>query len=80
MKRLELQHNIAEQLGRFACEVKASNAMGLLDINTVTEDILIPLLAEVFDCPALQNLNKIKMNHPAVDLGCLKSRISIGHI
>lgn len=64
-------------LGRFAYEVRASNAQGLFDINTIAEDLLVPIFATILDCPELQNQNRIQMNFPAVDLGCSVSRISI---
>jgi hypothetical protein len=64
-------------LGRFAHEVKVANAMGLFDINTIAEDFLIPIFSIAFNCPDLCNQNRIKMNFPAVDLGCETSRTSI---
>lgn len=64
-------------MGRLAHEVKVANAMGLFDINTVAEDILIPIFAIAFDCPDLRNQNRIQMNFPAVDLGCETSKTSI---
>lgn len=77
MTRKELLQRSSTLLGRFAHEVKVANSMGLFDINTVAEDFLIPVLKVVFDCPNLRNLNRIRMNFPAVDLGCEVSRISI---
>jgi len=77
MTRQELLQRSSSLLGRFAHEVKVSNAMGLFDINTVAEDFLIPVLKIAFDCPDLRNQNRIQMNFPAVDLGCKISRTSI---
>jgi hypothetical protein len=77
MTRLELLQRSSSLLGRFAFEVKVSNAMGQFDINTVAEDFLIPILAIAFDCPGLCNQNRIQMNFPAIDLGCETSRTSI---
>jgi len=51
--------------------------MGLFDINKVTEDFLIPILATAFSCPQLKNQNRIRTNFPAIDLGCGASRTSI---
>ena len=51
--------------------------MGLFDINTVAEDVLIPIFKIAFDCPKLSNQNRVQMNFPAVDLGCETSRTSI---
>lgn len=77
MTRQELLQRSSALLGRFAHEVKVANAMGLFDINTVAEDFLIPIFAIAFSCPKLCNQNRIKMNFPAVDLGCKTSRTSI---
>lgn len=77
MTRHELLQRSSSLLGRFAHEVKVANAMGLFDINTVAEDVLVPIFAIAFNCPDLCNQNRIQMNFPAVDLGCKTSRISI---
>lgn len=77
MNSLELLTRINTLLGRFAYEVRVSNAIGMFDINTIAEDFLIPILSVVLDCPELKNQNRVKMNFPAVDLGCDKSRTSI---
>ncbi|EOE5522631.1 SMEK domain-containing protein, partial [Cronobacter turicensis] len=77
MTRQELLQRSISLLGRFAHEVKVSNAMGLFDINTLAEDFLIPVFSVVYDCPDLCNQNRIQMNFPAVDLGCKTSRTSI---
>ncbi len=77
MAKQELLQRSIALLGRFAHEVKVSNAMGLFDINTIAEDFLVPVLAIALDSPDLCNQNRIKMNFPAVDLGCKTSRTSI---
>ncbi|PSU95696.1 SMEK domain-containing protein [Photobacterium kishitanii] len=77
MTRQELLQQSSAFLGRFAHEVKVANAMGQFDINTIAEDFLIPILAITLKCPDLRNQNRIRMNFPAVDLGCDRSRISI---
>lgn len=77
MNQQELLTRINALLGRFAYEVRVSNATGLFDINILAEDFLVPILSVVFDCPDLKNQNHVQMNFPAVDLGCNKSRISI---
>jgi len=75
--RQELLQKSVSLLGRFSYEVRVSNALGLFDINTVAEDLLVPIFATILDCPNLQNQNRVQMNFPAVDLGCNVSRISI---
>lgn len=77
MTKQELLQRSSSLLGRFAYEVKVSNAMGLFDINTIAEDFLIPIFAIAFNCPDLRNQNRIQMNFPAIDLGCETSRTSI---
>lgn len=77
MKRQELLQRSSELLGRFAHEVKLANAMGLFDINTIAEDLLVPIFKIAFNCPDLFNQNRIHMNFPAVDLGCKTSRTTI---
>ena len=77
MTRQELLQRSSSLLGRFAHEVKVANAMGLFDINKIAEDFLLPIFVIAFNCPDLCNQNRIKMNFPAVDLGCKTSRTSI---
>lgn len=77
MRKQELLTKSSGLLARFAYDVRVKNSMGLFDINTIAEDLLVPVFSVVFDCPDLQNQNKIQMNFPAVDLGCSKSRISL---
>ncbi|MEE4210984.1 MAG: SMEK domain-containing protein [Parvularcula sp.] len=76
MNRDDHLNNIAKCAGRLAHEIRALNAVGRFDINSVAEDFLIPVLKLAFDCPDLQNLNEIQTNFPAVDLGCSTSRVS----
>ena len=76
MNRDEYLNNCARYLGRLGHEIRALNAAARFDINSVTEDFLVPLLKELFDCPELQNQNEIQQNFPSVDLGCRKSKIS----
>ncbi|WP_339695629.1 SMEK domain-containing protein [Celeribacter baekdonensis] len=77
MRRQELLTKSSGLLARFAYDVRVKNSMGLFDINTIAEDLLVPVFSVVFDCPDLRNQNKIQMNFPAVDLGCSKSRVSL---
>lgn len=54
MNQQELLTRINALLGRFAYEVKVSNATGLFDINIIAEDFLIPILSVVLECPELK--------------------------
>lgn len=76
MNRDDHLNNIAKYVGRLEHEIRALNAVGRFDINSVAEDFLIPVLKLVFDCPDLRNMNKVRANFPAVDLGCTRSRIA----
>lgn len=77
MRRQELLTKSSGLLARFAFDVRVKNSMGLFDINTIAEDLLIPVFSVVYDCPELKNQNRVQMNFPAVDLGCSKSRVSL---
>ncbi|UXS48282.1 SMEK domain-containing protein [Agrobacterium tumefaciens] len=76
MNKDEYINSCAMYLGRLSHEIRALNAAGRFDINSVTEDFLVPVLKELFDCPELQNQNEIQQNFPSVDLGCRKSKTS----
>lgn len=76
MKRDDHLNNIAKYFGRLTHEIRALNAIGRFDINSVAEDFLIPVLKVAFACPDLRNQNEMQMNFPAVDLGCSTTRTS----
>lgn len=76
MNKDDYLNNCAKYLGRLSHEIRALNAARRFDINSVTEDFLIPILRTIFDCPELRNQNEIQQNFPSVDLGCRKSKIS----
>lgn len=54
---------------RFVTEIKAAGAMHQTYINRVSENVLIPLLSEIFGHTELKNLNFESSNFPAIDLG-----------
>jgi len=68
--------NTAELLGRLVQETKMKNAVGLFDINRISEDFYIPILSILFDCEDLVNKNRVQHNFPAVDLGSNNTRQS----
>lgn len=76
MNRDDHLNKIAKYFGRLTYEIRALNAIGRFDINSVAEDFLIPVLKVAFTCPDLRNQNEIQMNFPAVDLGCRTTRTS----
>ena len=76
---LELsQARIRELMSIFVAQVKAATAMNRADINNLSENVLIPLFAEVFGYVNLKNLNQTeRANYPAIDLGDEKERVAI---
>lgn len=76
MNRDDHLHGIAKHFGRLTHEIRAFNAIGRFDINSVAEDFLIPVLKIVFACPDLRNQNEVQLNFPAVDLGCRTTKLS----
>ena len=69
------QDRINELMSRFVAQVKGAKAMRRTDINRVSEDVLIPLFAEVYGHTDLRNLNVSEgPNFPAIDLGDEKTR------
>lgn len=65
---------ISGLLSRISAEVKMLNGSGFYDINTICEDIFIPILKLVFNCPELKNMNENVDNFVAIDLGCSVSK------
>ena len=62
----------------FVTRIKGSTSMGRTDLNKVAENILIPLLSEVYNYTNLNNLNVTeKDNYPAIDLGDEVARVAI---
>lgn len=53
----------------FVTKVKGLNATQKYDINRVSESVLIPIFSEIYGYKNLKNLNQIKENYPAIDLG-----------
>ena len=77
MKRQELLIKISTYLARFTQEVKQLNGASQYDINVHAENVLVPLLREVFGYAGLQNLNAITKNAPAIDLVDYESGVLI---
>lgn len=75
MERKKLLLNISESLSRFSGEVDILIANGEYDISIHAENVLIPLLNEIFGY-TLVNANTIKKNFPAVDLVDKANRVA----
>jgi hypothetical protein len=58
----------------FVYEVKGAAAQGQTDINKISETVLIPLFAEIYD---YRNLKKLGDNYPGIDLGDDVARVAI---
>ena len=66
---------INELMSRFVAQVEGAVATDELDINRVSEDVLIPLFSEIYDHTDLKNLNvSERPNFPAIDLGDKKTK------
>ena len=63
------QDRINELMSRFRAEIQAAGAMHQTYINRVSENVLVPLLSEIFGHTELKNLNVESSNFPAIDLG-----------
>jgi hypothetical protein len=77
MRTEELLLQIRKLLSIFVTEVKGSSAMGLTDINRISENLLIPIFREAYGYKDLKNLNHTQPNYPAVDLGDETRRVAI---
>ena len=69
------QYKIRELMTRFVTEIKVAGAMDKTDINRVSENVLVPLLSEIYGHTELKNLNVDRSNFPAIDLGDEKTGI-----
>ena len=69
MNLKESQDRIQTLMTKFVTEIEVAKAMGNTDINRKSENVLIPLLSEIYGYKDLRNLNVSKDNFPAIDLG-----------
>src|ERR687886_871022 len=70
------QNRIKHLMSLFVTQIKCGTAMGKTDLNKVAENILIPIIAEVYGYRNLENLNFTKgSNYPSVDLGDETARV-----
>jgi hypothetical protein len=68
MQRQELMLEIDKLMGAFIGTVDRQKALGLADVNTLSEALLLELLRELFMLPDLRSLNNEKANFPGLDL------------
>lgn len=77
MRLLDTQNRINQLMTVFVTQVKGASAFGRTDINLVSENVLIPLLSEVYDLSSLRNLNFTEeSNYPGIDLADDVARIA----
>ena len=74
MNLKESQDRIQTLMSEFVREIESAGAMGKTDINRVSENVLIPLLSEIYGHTTLKNLNVEVPNFPAIDLGDEETR------
>ncbi|ENK2105149.1 SMEK domain-containing protein [Vibrio alginolyticus] len=68
--------DLIQAFANLSAGVSFQNKSGYFDINTTMEQTLTTLLNQVYGL-SLINLNKIKHNHPAIDLGDNFSQIAV---
>ena len=68
MNLLQSQYRITELMSHFVMQIKGSTAMGRTDLNKVAENVLIPILSNVYGYTNLKNLNIEEANYPGIDL------------
>lgn len=75
---MNLQRSIdrlIELFSIFRFGVETHNKAGLYDINSLAEDVLIPVFKDIYDCQFLRNLNREQRNHAGLDLGDDQARV-----
>ncbi|NEP62155.1 MAG: SMEK domain-containing protein [Symploca sp. SIO2G7] len=78
MHSLDIQNRINQLMSIFVTQVKGATSMGRTDINKVAENVLIPILSEIYGYTHLKNLNVTEeANYPAIDLGDERARVAI---
>ena len=70
-------NRIRTLFSRFITEVESNKALGLTDLNKLSENVLIPLFTEIYGFRNLERLEKYHENHPAIDLGDKKAKVAI---
>lgn len=68
MEQQRIENRISELMSQFVTVIESNNAQNHLDINLITENVLCPILAKLFDCPDLENANHGSHNFPGIDL------------
>lgn len=78
MHALEVDNEIAIQFTYFVAEIKAFSAMDRTDINRVAQNVLVPILNEVYCYSQLRNLDiGTGGNFPGIDLADDAARVAV---
>ncbi|PJN63281.1 SMEK domain-containing protein [Bacillus mycoides] len=73
-KRKDHFENISKMLSILKVYISLHNSAGLRDVNTISEHFFAGLLNKIFDLE-FENMNLIKVNFPAIDLGDTNKKI-----
>jgi hypothetical protein len=74
----QTQQSIRNFMSLFVTQVKAATAMEKTDINQLSENVLIPLFAEIYGFQNLKNLNFTEgSNFPSIDLSDETAKVAI---
>lgn len=76
MERERSLNRIIELFNIFSFTVQSHNKVGLFDKNNFAEDVLIPVLREIYGFSYLRNLNREKQNFPGLDLADDHARVA----
>src|ERR1035441_8201280 len=77
MNTPEILDKISRALGMLTSQINLESATGLTSKNRLAEDLLIPVLASVYNLPGLINANSQNFNSPVIDLVDVKKRLTI---
>lgn len=69
MRQQALLNDARDLLANLVYRIKGATAMRHVDINVISESVLLPIFREVFSLPHLRNLNRDHRNFPGLDLG-----------
>ena len=76
IKKQELYKSIMSLLAMLEVQIQYYNSEGLRDIDMAMEDLVCDLLNLTYGYE-LDNLNKVKMNYPGIDLGDERNRVAV---
>lgn len=77
MERERAITRIIELFNIFTFTIQSHNKIGLFDKNSFSEDVMIPLLREIYGFSYLRNLNREKRNFPGFDLADDHARVAV---